>query len=222
MKSLLRSSFSNRWPAFACHGNDVSHLRRPSANESIVDSSVVFAETGWHRCCGGRALLPSKRRPMCGRFTSPIQSTHLVIEPDGDSNHVAGASGGAYLEILPDTRRTHGDKLIRGENFSPAPGKMAVLHYNVHFSNPGRYYVWVRAFSTGSEDNGLHVGINGQWPEPAVSACSGVMARHSWRWDSKQRTEEQHCGERYKIFIDVAQPGTHTISFSMRDDGFAV
>ena len=39
------------------------------------------------------------------------------IEPDGDPQHLAGASGGAYLEILPDTRRTHADKLIGGTNF---------------------------------------------------------------------------------------------------------
>ena len=141
------------------------------------------------------------------------------VTPDGDPNHVAGASGGAYLEILPDTRRTHDDKLIRGENFSPEPGKMAVLHYNVQFSTPGRYYVWVRAYSTGSEDNGLHVGLNGEWPASGqrLQWCEG---KRSWRWDSKQRTNEVHCGEPHKIYLDIEEPGKHTISFSMREDGF--
>ena len=141
------------------------------------------------------------------------------ISPDGDPNHVAGASGGAYLEILPDTRRTHADKLIRGENFSPQPGKMAVLHYQVHIENPGRYYVWVRAYSTGSEDNGLHVGIDGQWPASGqrLQWCEG---KQTWRWESKQRTAEHHCGEPHKIFLDIDQPGAHTIHFSMREDGF--
>ena len=141
------------------------------------------------------------------------------VSPDGDPSHVAGASGGAYLEILPDTRRTHGDQLIRGENFSPEPGKMAVLHYKIHFSNPGRYYVWVRAHSTGSEDNGLHVGIDGTWPDSGqrLQWCQG---KQTWRWESKQRTQEQHCGEPYKIFIDVEETGEHVIHFSMREDGF--
>ncbi len=49
-------------------------------------------------------------------------ATKPAVEPDGDPPHVAGASGGAYLEVLPDTRRNHGDKLIKGENFSPQPG----------------------------------------------------------------------------------------------------
>ena len=141
------------------------------------------------------------------------------VEPDGDPNHVAGASGGAYLEILPDTRRTHSDKLIRGTNFSPQAGKMAILHYDVHISTPGRYYVWVRAYSTGSEDNGLHVGLDGKWPATGqrLQWCQG---KRTWHWESKQRTEEEHCGEPHKIYLDIDKPGRHTISFSMREDGF--
>jgi hypothetical protein len=96
---------------------------------------------------------------------------------------------------------------------------MAVLHYNVYFSTPGRYYVWVRAHSTGSEDNGLHVGMDGTWPETGqrLQWCEG---KRTWRWESKQRTEKQHCGEPYKIYLDIEQPGLHSIEFSMREDGF--
>lgn len=141
------------------------------------------------------------------------------IEPDGDPPHVAGAAGGAYVEVLPDTRRTHDDKLIRGENFSNEPGKLAVLTYRVHFTNPGRYYVWVRAYSTGPEDNGLHVGINGTWPDSGqrLQWCEG---KRSWRWESKQRTQQEHCGEPHKIYLDVPSAGIHEIQFSMREDGF--
>jgi hypothetical protein len=141
------------------------------------------------------------------------------VAPDGDENHHASASGGAYVEILPDTRRNHGNKLIRGENFSNEPGKMGVLVYPVHFNTPGRYYVWVSAYSTGSEDNGIHVGLDGTWPESGqrLQWCEG---KNSWRWESKQRTAKQHCGEPYKIFLDIDNPGLHTIEFSMREDGF--
>ena len=58
------------------------------------------------------------------------------IKPDADPSHAAGASGGAYVEILPDTRVTHGDKLIKGENFTDEPGQMAVLHYKVRINTP--------------------------------------------------------------------------------------
>lgn len=141
------------------------------------------------------------------------------VTPDGDENHAGSASGGAYLEILPDTRRNHGNKLIGGENFSNEPGKLGVLVYPVHFNTPGRYYVWVRAYSTGSEDNGMHVGIDGTWPESGqrLQWCEG---KRSWWWESKQRTQKQHCGEPHKIYLDIEQPGLHTIEFSMREDGF--
>jgi hypothetical protein len=141
------------------------------------------------------------------------------VTPDGDPPHLAGASGDAYLEVLPDTRRTHSDKLIRETNFSSEPGKMAVLSYRVHFTTPGRYYVWVRAYSTGSEDNGLHVGVNDNWPESGqrLQWCAG---KNSWYWESKQRTEAEHCGEPHKIYLDIDKTGMHTIQFSMREDGF--
>jgi hypothetical protein len=35
-----------------------------------------------------------------------------------------------------------------------------------------------------------------------------------------QRTEAEHCGEPHKIYLEIEQPGLHTIEFSMREDGF--
>ncbi len=137
-----------------------------------------------------------------------------------DTGKYQHASGGSYIQVLPDTRKTHDDKLIHGENFSNEPGKIAVLHYQVKFNNAGKYYVWARAFSTGSEDNGLHTGINGEWVESGqrMQWCEG---KNQWTWASKQRTTEEHCGVEKLIYLQVDQPGIHTISFSMREDGFA-
>lgn len=147
---------------------------------------------------------------------SEVRKWHVVKAPDG---HTEGASGGVYVEVLPDTRTTHADKLIRGENFSDEPGLMAVLHYRVRFANPGRYFIWVRAYSTGSEDNGIHVGLDGTWPDTGkrMQWCEG---KNSWKWASKQRTQANHCGEPGKIYLDIEKPGPHTVSFSMREDGF--
>lgn len=142
-----------------------------------------------------------------------------TITPDGDPNHVGGASNGAYIEVLPDTRRTHDDELFRGENFSNKPGTLAIVSYKIHVNNPGRYYVWVRAYSTGSEDNGLHVGLDGSWPDSGrrIQWCDG---KNSWRWESKQRTKEQHCGVPQGIYLDIDKAGEHVVHFSMREDGF--
>ena len=147
------------------------------------------------------------------------KDTWPKVGRDDDDPHCEGASNYSYIEILPDTRVTHADKLTAGENFSNVPGMMAIVHYKIHFNNPGRYYVWVRAFSTGAEDNGIHVGLNGQWPESGqrMQWCENKM---SWHWESRQRTEAVHCGEPYLIFLDIDKKGEHEITFSLREDGF--
>ena len=149
------------------------------------------------------------------------QSANDIVKVWGDADgpHPAGASGNAYIEALPDTRTTHDDEIIRGINFSNTPGKMAVIYYKTYFNNPGRYYVYVRAYSTGSEDNGVHVGLDGTWPESGqrMQWCEG---KNAWTWASKQRTAEVHCGVPHLIFLDIKKKGEHEIMFSMREDGF--
>lgn len=137
---------------------------------------------------------------------------------DEDENHNIGASNNAYLEILPDTRVTAEDELIVGENFSNEAGQMGILHYKINISSPGRYYVWARIFSTGAEDNGLHVGIDGTWPEHGqrMQWCEG---KNEWTWGSAQRTELIHCGVAKQIYLDIEKAGIHDIQFSMREDG---
>jgi Domain of unknown function (DUF5060)/Putative collagen-binding domain of a collagenase len=140
------------------------------------------------------------------------------IKPDSDPAHVAGASGGAYLEALPDTRANHGEKLISGENFTDKAGLLAVLSYKIHIKTPGRYYVWVRSFSSGSEDNGVHVGLDGQWP--ASGQRWQTVKKQDWAWECKQRTPEVHTGVPMQLFLDIEKAGEHEIMFSMREDGF--
>ena len=142
------------------------------------------------------------------------------FEFDGDVSHIAGASNGAYLEILPDTRRNHGETLIPGENFSPEPGKLAILSYKVHFETPGTYWIWARNYSTNTEDNGVHFGINGTWPETARRWQTVV--KRKWHWKSAQRTKEQHGGVNGILTLEVPHSGEHTIQISMREDGYSL
>ncbi|WP_051219172.1 hypothetical protein [Flavobacterium frigidarium] len=148
--------------------------------------------------------------------TSSIETPK--VGRDEDENHQLGASNNTYLEILPDTRVTAEDELIVGENFSNEAGKMGILHYKVHINTPGRYYVWARIFSMGAEDNGLHVGIDGTWPENGqrMQWCEG---KNEWTWGSAQRTELIHCGVAKQIYLDIEKSGIHDIQFSMREDG---
>lgn len=134
-------------------------------------------------------------------------------------NHSSTASGKAYLEALPDTRVKHKDKLIRGENFYPIPGSGGLVGYKVHIKEPGRYIVWVKAYSSGPEDNGVHVGLDGHWPESGARMqwCKG---KHKWTWSSAQRVPENHCGTPKTIYLDIDTVGEHVIMFAMREDGF--
>jgi len=126
-----------------------------------------------------------------------------------------------YTAITPDTRLTHDDTLIRAENFTNKPGQMAIASYEVDFPMAGRYYVWVRTHSRGSEDNSVHVGLNGEWPESGarMQFCPG---KHQWYWDNRQRTIDDHCGVIGGIWIDVPSAGKHKVEFSMREDGFVM
>lgn len=142
------------------------------------------------------------------------------VTPDGDPVHLEGASGGAYIELLPDTRRSHDDKLINGENFANTGGTMAVLSYPVKVSAPGRYFIWVRAYSTNSEDNGLHFGIDGEWPESG--ARWQTVQKDGWNWDCKQRTEKEHTGVPMQLWLDIDKAGDHELLMSMREDGIEV
>ncbi|MEM7380951.1 MAG: hypothetical protein AAF361_07115 [Bacteroidota bacterium] len=147
------------------------------------------------------------------------ETFETALKQNDPELHITGASGKKYIELLPDTRTNHDDELTPGVNFSNEAGKMAIVHYKVNFSTPGRYYVWVRAYSSGTEDNGVHVGIDGNWPESGqrMQWCEG---KNSWRWESRQRTEEEHCGVSGILYLDVDTAGEHDIQFSLREDGF--
>lgn len=186
-------------------------------SNTIVDKEIVFQEKDGLVAVEAEHFYTQSKKEI--RTWYRTSKKEITKTKDADRPHVYGASGNAYVEVLPDTRITHDDELKRGENFSDRPGALAILHYKINFTNPGRYYVWARAFSSGSEDNGLHVGLNGNWPESGrrMQWCSG---KNKWTWESKQRTKEVHCGIPHDIYIDIKEAGVHEIQFSMREDGF--
>ncbi len=199
------------------HGQALD-TKKDNNREILVSKGRIHEATSTHIAIEAEHYQEQDKRETRQWYT--INKDHTPnVEPDGDPPHIEGASNGAYLEVLPDTRRTHGDKLIRGENFTNQGGEIAVLTYHVKFKVPGKYYVWVRAYSTGTEDNGIHAGLDGQWPESGAR-MQWCEWKHSWHWESKQRTQEVHCGVPYQIYLQVDEPGLHEVHFSMREDGF--
>lgn len=141
------------------------------------------------------------------------------VRPDPDGSHASSASGRSYVELLPDTRVTHGDRLVSGGNFWNTGGTGPSLTYNVNIPEAGRYLVWVKAYSTGTEDNGIHVGVNNTNPASGqrMQWCSG---KNKWTWSSAQRTSSNHCGVPRTIFLDFSFAGANRVTFSAREDGF--
>jgi hypothetical protein len=185
----------------------------------LVSPDLVFAEEGGLVTVEAEHFFKQELTTKRAWYIfTPTQRPRLT--PDTDGTHVEGASGGAYLEVLPDTRWTHDEKLIDGENFSAEPGRLGVLSYKIHFSTPGRYHFWARILSTGSEDNGFHVGIDGTWPESGRRWQT--VKKNNWAWDSRQRTPQVHVGVPGQLFLDVPTAGEHTIHLSMREDGIEI
>ncbi len=195
-----------------------SNAQKTKFTAPIIDKNNVFEEKNGLVAIEAEYFYKQSKSEI-RQWYRTIRHETPEVGRDEDENHGSNASNYTYLEILPDTRVTHADSLIRGDNFSNEPGKMAMLHYKVKINDPGRYYVWVRAFSTGGEDNGVHVGLNGKWPENGqrMQWCDG---KNEWTWASQQRTKEVHCGVPHEIYLDIAESGIHDIQFSMREDGF--
>lgn len=187
-------------------------------DKPIKDSTIIFEEKEGIVAVEAENFFKQDLTEV-RRWYRTSKSEMVDVGRDDDNNHASNASNSCYIEILPDTRVTHDDKLVVGENFSNKPGEIAVVSYKIKFNTASRYYVWARAFSTGSEDNGLHVGLNDVWPEHGkkMQWCKG---KNKWTWASKQRTKEEHCGISHAIYLDIEKPGIHTIQFSMREDGF--
>ena len=155
------------------------------------------------------------------RWVTTTPSTPTV-ETDPDGNHSDQASGSTYLELLPDVRVTHEDTFGPPTAYWGRGGQGPNVDYKVDFPEPGRYYVHVRAYSTGTEDNGIHVGIDGIWPESGQRMQFCSASRRAWWWGSSQRDAGGNgsCGVEKTIWLDVGSAGMHTVSFSAREDGF--
>ncbi|MFZ5831280.1 MAG: hypothetical protein ACOY3P_14410 [Planctomycetota bacterium] len=142
---------------------------------------------------------------------------HLVCEghtprigPDSDPVRLEGASGGAYLELLPDARQKDEDAVNSKTSIHGTGGQGAVLSYMVHFDAPGTCYVWVRARATDGDDNTLHVGVDDTWPE---SGKKMTFKGRTWAWSNTQRDTGA------KIAVEILNPGIHELKLSMREDG---
>jgi len=155
------------------------------------------------------------------RWVVTDSSTPAIVD-DPDGNHSDTSSGGVYLELLPDIRVTHEDPFGPPDAFWAA-GQGPSASYTVTFPEEGRYYVHGRAFSTGTEDNGLHIGLNGAWPLSGQAMQFCTAGQNAWAWRSAKRHSGPtgaSCGVNHTIYLDIPTAGDHVVAISAREDGF--
>ena len=154
-----------------------------------------------------------------GWYLMTIDDTPQV-EPDPDENHAETARGGAYLEALPDLRVAEADGNIDGHTTEEDPASSPQIGYHVNIDEAGRYYIWVRAYTTGGKDDTLHVGIDGTWPDSG-RRIQFPYESNAWVWSSNQRGSGGSLfGNPLTIYLDIETTGQHHITFAMREDGF--
>jgi len=127
--------------------------------------------------------------------------------------------GQTGMQLLPDTRATHNDPLLPGVNFWDSPSGAPELTYNVEVEVEGLYTVFVRALSRGTEDNGAHVGVNGDFSlAQRVQWCGG---KNAWTYSSALRLDSNHCGVEgdAQAYLPAGQ---NTINLRAREDGLFI
>jgi len=145
-----------------------------------------------------------------------VDTAHEIRAGDPDASHLSGASGGSYLEALPDTFTQVGEDTAG--TFFRQPGAGCTLTYRVDFARAGRYVLWLRAYAGGGKDNSAFVGLGGAWNPVPVQVCGAP----GWTWTSALRDEAASgiCSETERAWLEVEAPGPHNVQVSLREDGF--
>ncbi len=203
------------------HAEMLTHIHElPPADTPLVPAKSYFEEKD------GLVVIEAEHfhkqtRDIIRRWYINSPATTPAAKPDLDANLHSEASGLAYVEALPDTFVTEHDRAIDGINLGLAPGSVAVLHYRVKFTTPGRYYLWSRLRSNDEEDNTINAGLNDEWR--LSSRCLQYPTNtKKWIWNDRARDPRGPSFPRLPAYIDVPTAGVHTYMISMREDGAEV
>ena len=116
----------------------------------------------------------------------------------------AGFAGTGYVSALPNA----GTSINTGYT-STSPQ----LLFNVNFTSPGTYYVWVRGQADSGSDDSCHAGLDGTGPTSADRIASFSSSGWVWKRDTMDGSPAT---------LVIGTPGPHTIHLWMREDGLRV
>lgn len=189
----------------------------PPADKPLVTPDTAFEEKDGVVVVEAEHFVRQTRDLIRRWYLSSAKHTPTA-RPDPDPVMVTDAGNGAYIEVLPDTFVHQHERGIDGINIGLAPGSMAVVHYPIHFTQPGRYYIWTRMRSNDDEDNTLNFGLNDDWPASA-RCLQFPKLQKKWWWGGVIRDARGPSFPHHRAYIDVPGAGVHTVMYSMREDG---
>ncbi|MFZ5376121.1 MAG: PKD domain-containing protein [Patescibacteria group bacterium] len=118
-----------------------------------------------------------------------------------ETTTVAAFSGESYL-VTPDNGLWRSEYQL---NDSP------MVSYEVNFSSPGTYYLWVRTNNPSNTSDSLYFGIDGS----RVGAME-LSNLNNWGWSRTVRMSSSPAS------VTIGSAGTHSINIWMREDGATV
>lgn len=187
------------------------------ADAPLVTANTVFAEKDGLVVVEAEHFV-KQTRDQIRRWYLSSATKAPATKPDPDPVMVTDAGGGMYVEVLPDTFVLKTERAIDGINIGLNPGALAVLHYPVHFSSPGRYYLWTRMRSNDDEDNTMNAGLNDEWP--ASGKCLQFpKLKKVWWWGGIIRSPKGPSFPSSPAYLDIPEAGVYTVMYSMREDG---
>jgi hypothetical protein len=195
----------------------VSQIVAQTTDTPIVSEDVIFKEiNGVVAVEAEHFYKQSNHQVRRWYINSAFHKSN--VKPDPDQAPADSASGKAYIEVLPDNFVTLDDPIIEGENLGIKTG-LAVVHYKVHFSKTGRYYIWSRIRSNDGEDNTMHAGIDGKFPKTSA-ILQFPKEQKRWFWNNRIRNNiPEPEGQGTRALVEVKDTGVHDIQFCMREDG---
>ena len=113
-----------------------------------------------------------------------------------------GFSGSGYIEAAPADDASTATVTTGWTSSSPQ------VDYNITFSNPGTYYVWIRGYAGDASSAGVYVGLNGASP---VNARIDLQQYNAWSWSNTA------AGASTPVTIVIPAAGTYTLNIWMRD-----
>ena len=178
--------------------NRTMELRARAFLDGYIDSAIAggtYRITGgaWQQDTGAAGLVVFD---VAGFETNTDGSTHTWITGTRPGN-----LGPYALYASPDNGTNNNTGYV---------GVSPRLSYRVNFVATGTHYIWVHAYAPDTNDDSVHIGLDGQ----AVGTADRISGfGHGWLW-SRETMDGTHAE------INIPTPGIHTIDVWMREDGF--